>query len=179
MTIVVVSAVSYLVHTYTDPFRANTLQSCVFSNKKDAFAVESFLNRDEAILNMASRVADVMVEQNAISGQIQSLKNRTRSENPRFGDLYGFVNGKPYANYSLPDSVNPTREPWFQGALLAHGDVALVPIYRGKDQVIALSKRLSDMKSVIALNVKLSGLRKCVSSWSQPNIWMIMDDFRP
>ena len=176
VTIVVVSAVSYLVHTYTDPFRANTLQSCVFSNKKDAFAVESFLNRDEAILNMASRVADVMVEQNAISGQIQSLKNRTRSENPRFGDLYGFVNGKPYANYSLPDSVNPTREPWFQGALLAHGDVALVPIYRGKDQVIALSKRLSDMKSVIALNVKLSGLRKCVSSWSQPNIWMIMDE---
>ena len=63
VTIVVVSTVSYLVHTYTDLFRANTLQSCVFSNKKDAFAVESFLNRDEAILNMASRVADVVVEQ--------------------------------------------------------------------------------------------------------------------
>ena len=176
VTILVVLMVSYLVHAYTEPFRANTLQSCEFSNKKDAFAVESFLNRDEAILNMASRVANVMVEQNAVSGQIQSLKNRTRSENPRFGDLYGFVNGKPYANYPLPDSVDPTREPWFQGALLAHGDVALVPIYRGKEQVVALSKRLSDMKSVIALNVKLSGLRNCVSSWSQPNIWMIMDE---
>ena len=143
---------------------------------KDAIAVENFLDREESVLKMASRVANFLVEDKGVSGQIDSLKKRTRAENPRFGDLYGFVNGKPYGKYLLADSVNPTREPWFQGALLAHGDIALVPLYKGKEQVIALSKRLSDMKSVLALNVKLSGLRKYINSWALPSIWMIVDE---
>lgn len=176
VSIIVVSTVSYLVRAYTVPAKANILQSCAFLNKKDAFAVENFLNREESVLKMASRVADLLVENHGVSGEIESLKTRTREENPRFGDLYGFINGKPYGKYPLADSVNPASEPWFQGALLAHGDVALVPIYRGKESMVVLSKRLSDMKSVIALNVKLSALRNFVNPWTLPSIWMIMDE---
>ena len=128
VTIVVLLTVSYLVQAYTASARQNTLQSCMLSNRKDAIAVENFLNREESVLKMASRVANFLVEDKGVSGQIDSLKKRTRAENPRFGDLYGFVNGKPYGKYLLADSVNPTREPWFQGAVRAHGDIALVPL---------------------------------------------------
>lgn len=95
VSIIVVSTVSYLVRAYTVPAKANILQSCAFLNKKDAFAVENFLNREESVLKMASRVADLLVENHGVSGEIESLKTRTREENPRFGDLYGFINGKP------------------------------------------------------------------------------------
>ncbi|MBS7272139.1 MAG: response regulator [Fibrobacter sp.] len=176
VSIIVVSTVSYLVRAYTVPAKANILQSCAFLNKKDAFAVENFLNREESVLKMASRVANLLVENHAVSGQIESLKTRTREENPRFGDLYGFINGKPYGKYPLADSVNPASEPWFQGALLAHGDIARIPIHKGKESMVVLSKRLSDMKSVIALNVNLSALRNFVNPWTLPSIWMIMDE---
>lgn len=176
VAVVVVVTVWYLVRVYSSAVRENTLQSFVILNQKDAFEIENFLSRDEAVLNLASQTANLFIGREKALVRVDSLLNRAVEGIPRFDDLYGYVDGKWLGGAVVGDSSGPSREPWFYGALQAHGDVALVPSnVKGREQVVSLSRRLSDKKSVLALNVKLNGLRECIRSWSMPNTWMVVD----
>lgn len=179
------SVLAYIVSSYTETIQERTVQSLVAQNQKDASVIEAFLNRGETALNVTSRTVETFLQRNAPQAQIESLlvsefEYYLGRKNNIIGNLFGVIQGDFYSGGKWTPSVGyvPSRRPWYQDAFLTRGATALVATHMVPHknlQVVSLSKRLSDKKSVIALDLYLKDLQACVSAWEFSDIWMLLD----
>lgn len=181
----VFSLLFYIMSVYQEAIREKTEQTFIASNEKDAAAIEGFLNRGEMVLNSTSRSVENFLQQNAAHAQIESLlvaefEYHLGQENNIIWNLFGVFQDEFYSGSKWTPSVGyvPSRRPWYQEAFMARGKVGLVAPHITPPenvQVISLSKRLYDKKSVLAVDLYLKDLQACVGEWQYSDMWMLLD----
>lgn len=176
---------AYVLNNCIDSIKKETLLSGKESNEKDAEQVNTFLIRGGSVLQVTARMVEKLLERGAPQEQIESLLVSESEYYKRMDDfalcnLFGifrgeFFNGRrwtPAAGYV------PSKRPWYQNAFMARGKLALVPTHsspRGGEQVVSISQRLSDKKSVIALDLYLKDLVARVKRGNSTDIQLIID----
>ncbi|MBQ6129940.1 MAG: response regulator [Lachnospiraceae bacterium] len=92
--------------------------------------------------------------------------------------LYAYIHGQYHDGFGWnpePD-YDPTTRPWYTQAVKADGEMVLVnpyiDVYSG-DIVMTLAERLSDGKSVIALDIKLGEIQEIIESYGNPYANMV------
>ncbi len=179
------SITAYVLNNCIDSVKKETLLLGKESNEKDAEQVNTFLIKGGAVLQVTARMVEKILERDAPQDQIESLLVSESEYYKRTGEfalcnLFGifrgeFFNGRrwtPAAGYV------PSKRPWYQNAFMARGNLALVPTHanpRGGEQVVSISQRLSDKKSVIALDLYLKDLVSRLKHGNPTDIQLVID----
>ena len=185
VAVCVISMMVYAFSTFVDTAKERTLQMADALNQKDAGNVESFLNRGETVLKVSSGLMNDLLERNVSLAKVESLlvsEYKYYSDEHVFGvsNMFGvfreqfFTGGK----WAPAEGYVPSRRPWYQDALMARGKVAFVATHlnpRNNEQVISISQRLSDKKSVLAIDLSLKNLHSSIGNWNHSDTWMIID----
>ena len=93
-----------------------------------------------------------------------------------FDGLYGVFNGTYIdgVGWEPQEGYIPEERPWYRSALASAGKVALVSPYvdaQTGNVMMSVSCLLSDRKSVVSLDVSLTGLQKLVEEVTAKNHW--------
>lgn len=141
-----------------------------------AAQVEQYILTGIDTINLASYAVENMISEGRTSPEIKdyllnqsvAIVNITDGESP---GLYGYMNDEyldgtdtgwdPGADYV------PTARPWYTQALAGGGEVSVVDPYLDLDSntvMIALSKLLSDGKSVVAMDFSMEKLQEMTES---------------
>ncbi len=179
------SITAYVLNNCIDSIKKETLLSGKESNEKDAEQVNTFLIKGGSVLQVTARMVEKLLEHNASQDQIESLLVSEADYYKRMDEfalcnLFGifrgeFFNGRRWAPAA---GYVPSKRPWYQNAFMARGKLALVPTHtspRGNEQVISISQRLSDKKSVIAIDLFLKDLVSRVKRGNASDIQLIID----
>ena len=179
------SITAYVLNNCIDTIKKETLLSGKSNNEKDAEQINSFLIKGGAVLQMTARMVDNLMDRGATQAQIESTLVRESEFYKQNGDvalcnLFGIFRGEFFNGYRWTPAVGyvPSKRPWFQNAFLARGKLALVPTHatpRSGEQVISLSQRLSDKKSVLAIDLYLQDLVSSLKRGNPSDIQLIID----
>ena len=175
----------YIFKDYIETVKQETLLAGSLSNERDAESIDGFLARGETILRVTSRIAEKSLEHGAKQAQIESLlvseaEHYKHSDDFVLCNMFGllreeFFNGgrwTPAAGYV------PSNRPWFQNAPMEKDKVALIPTHLNPhtgEQVVTISLRLSDKKSVLAVDLYLKDLLSKVKKSDLSNMQVIID----
>lgn len=93
-----------------------------------------------------------------------------------FDGLYGVFDGKYIdgVGWEPEEGYIPEERPWYRSALASAGKVALVSPYldaQSGNIMMSVSCLLSDRKSVVSLDVSLTGLQKLIEEETAKNHW--------
>ena len=176
---------AYMANSKSTALRSLYRQMGMYDNQNDAGAVNGLLTHAQSLFEVTARMVDDMLLNEASSSEIDSLfvtetNYQLQKKEWGFSNFFGVIRGEyfngrkwaPVAGYA------PLRRPWFQEAIKARGNIAIsVPHInsRSNESVISVSKRLSDKKSVLALDIYSKYLRNCMRSADAISSWMIID----
>lgn len=179
-----IAAHSYLAFT---KYQRNDLQrSGGIIVQGEATSLNQIIAEGELTIQGASFMVEQLQDRNASAQEIEEYLKRLKSQmreksDSSFSGYYGVVNDE-YVNASgWIGGVGyvPTKRPWYREAIKARGRVVLVPPFTvaGRDEVVVgLSIRLSDKKSVVALNIPLSKIKSLMGHHiSSGDQWFLMD----
>ena len=141
------------------------------------FFVESSL----AIKTVAYSINDLQ-ESGADDDEIKEfLEDQTRvyskTVNNDFTALYGLFHGRFHdgLGWTPTEGYDPTQRPWYQKAVEAKGEVALVSPYldsKTQSVMMSLCKLLPDRESVVSIDVALNDLQKIVEESLADDDWL-------
>lgn len=176
---------AYMANSKSTALRSLYRQMGMYDNQNDAGAVNGLLTHAQSLFEVTARMVDDMLLNEASSSEIDSLfvtetNYQLQKKEWGFSNFFGVIRGEyfngrkwtPVAGYA------PLRRPWFQEAIKARGNIAIsVPHInsRSNESVISVSQRLSDKKSVLALDIYSKYLRNCMRSADAISSWMIID----
>ena len=179
------SITAYVLDNCVDTIKKETLLSGKNNNEKDAEQVNSFLIKGGSVLQVTARMVENLLERNASQVQIESTLVREAEFYKKSGDialcnLFGIFRGEFFNGHRWTPAVGyvPSKRPWYQNAFMARGKLALVPTHanpRGGEQVISISQRLSDKKSVLALDLYLQELVARLKRGNPTDVQLIID----
>lgn len=178
----------YSFFSFSDMAKMEAIRSGENSVQKDAKAINNFLLKNKGVLEVSSLIIDDVVRSEATN---QDVRNQIVWVTEKFGkltddssssSLYGYVRGEfmDGVEWLPPDDFAVTKRPWYQEAFKARGEVALTAPYvdaRTSKRMISLSRRLSDKKGVVAMDIDLSSIleKTELSKNDEEGFWMIMD----
>jgi diguanylate cyclase (GGDEF)-like protein len=137
-----------------------------------ASQVEQYISTGINTINLASHTVENMISEGRTSSEIVdfllnqsvAITNITDGESP---GLYGYMNDEyldgTNTGWDPGEDYDPTVRPWYTQAAAGGGEVAVVDPYLDLDSntiMIALSKMLSDGKSVVAMDFSMEKLQK-------------------
>ena len=176
---------AYLLEDYVKTVKQETLLAGSLSNERDAEAIDGFLSKSESVLRVTARIIEKSLDHGAMQAHIESLlvseaQYYKRSNEIALCNMFGilreeFFNGgrwTPAAGYV------PSNRPWYQNAPMEHGKVALIPTHmtpHGGEQVVTISLRLSDKRSVLAMDLYLKDMLAGVKKSDLSNMLVIID----
>ena len=176
---------AYVLSNCVETIKKETLLSGKNNNEKDAEHVNSFLIRGGSVLQVTARIVENLLERNASQAQIESLLVRESEYYKKNSDialcnLFGIFRGEFFNGHRWTPTAGyvPSKRPWYQNAFMARGKLALVPTHanpHGGEQVISISQRLSDKKSVLALDLYLQDLVARVKRGNPSDVQLIID----
>lgn len=147
------------------------------ASEADYFLMESNLT----IKAVAYSISDLM-DAGAKDEEIQAFlekQERTyaKSVSNDFAALYGVFQGNFYdgEGWIPSEGYDPKERPWYQAAVEAKGEVALISPYldsRTHTILMSLSKLLPDRESVVSIDIALSGLQKIVEQGVANGDWL-------
>ena len=175
----------YIFKDYLESVKQETLLAGKMSNAKDAEAINGILARGESVLRVTTRIAEKSLDHGATLAQMESLlvseaEYYRHSNDIVLCNMFGllrdeFLSGgrwTPAAGYV------PSIRPWYQNAPMEKDKVALIPTHlepRSGEQVVTISLRLSDKKSVLAVDLFLRDLLADVKKSDLSNMLVIID----
>ena len=175
----------YIFKDYLESVKQETLLAGKMSNAKDAEAINGFLARGESVLRVTTRIAEKSLDHGATLAQMESLlvseaEYYRHSNDIVLCNMFGllrdeFLSGgrwTPAAGYV------PSVRPWYQNAPMEKDKVALIPTHldpHSGEQVVTISLRLSDKKSVLAVDLFLKDLIANVKKSDLSNMLVIID----
>lgn len=180
------SAISvYMLQDYTETVTQETLLAGTISNEKDAEAINGFISRGASILRVTSRIAEKSLEHGAQQAQIESLlvseaEYYRHSNDIALCNMFGILREEFFNGGRWNPAVGyiPTNRPWYQNAPMEHDKVALIATHlnpHSGEQVVTISLRLSDKKSILAADLYLKDLLAGVQKSDLSNMLVIID----
>jgi len=162
--------VSYNFVVFKSTLRRNVENIGLSSLENNKQELESYIVRRMEVVRTTASSIEYMMEKKTSSDKIEEFlkyeSNMYISDiDENFTGIYGVFDGA-YLDGSgwVPDKdYDPTTRDWYEAALKADGQIALVSPYvdaQTGDIMISLSKMLSDGKSVISLDIKLDYIQK-------------------
>lgn len=175
----------FLLKDYTETVKQETLHAGTLSNDKDAEAIDGFLSQGEAVLRVTSRIIEKSLEHGAKQAQIESLlvseaEHYKHSDDFVLCNMFGILREEFFNGGRWTPAVGyvPSNRPWFQNAPMEKDKVALIPTHlnpHSGEQVVTISLRLSDKKSVLAVDLYLKDLLAKVKKSNLSNMQVIID----
>ena len=175
----------YLLQDYTETIKHETLLSGTYSNEKDAEAINGFLARGASVLRVTSHIAEKSLEHGATQAQIESLlvseaEYYKHSNDIVLCSMFGILREEFFSGERWTPALGyvPSNRPWYQNAPMEKDKVALIPTHMNPysgEQVVTISLRLSDKKSVLAIDVYLKDLLANVKKSDLSNMLVIID----
>ncbi|MBR4399016.1 MAG: response regulator [Fibrobacter sp.] len=175
----------YIFKHYLESVKQETLLAGKMSNARDAETIDGFLAKSESVLRVTARIIEKSLDHGAMQAHIESLlvseaQYYKRTNEIALSNMFGilreeFFNGgrwTPAAGYV------PSNRPWYQNAPMEHGKVALIPTHmtpHGGEQVVTISLRLSDKRSVLAMDLYLKDMLAGVKKSDLSNMLVIID----
>ena len=180
------SAVSvYMLNDFVETVKQEILLAESLSNEKDAEAINGFLGRGESILRVTSRIAEKSLAHGAELEQMESLlvseaEYYKHSNDIAICNMFGLLRDEFLSGGRWTPAVgySPTNRPWYQNAPMEKDKAALIPTHinpHSGEQVVTLSLRLSDKKSVLAIDLYLKDLLANVKKSDLSNMLVIID----
>jgi signal transduction histidine kinase/CheY-like chemotaxis protein len=179
------SITAFVLDNCINSIKKETLLSGKNDNENDAEQVNSFLIRSGSVLQVTARMVENLLERNASQAQIESLLVKEleyykQSDDIALCNMFGIFRGEFFNGHRWTPAVGyvPSKRPWYQNAFMARGKLALVPTHanpRGGEQVISISQRLSDKKSVLALDLYLQNLVARMKRGHSTDVQLIID----
>lgn len=184
--LVLVAVSIYSFNSFSTLAKEEAVRTGLHSVEKDAEIFNNVLNEGKTRLQVVWRIADHMMQD---GDSLSDLKKFFEEENLRyrneldtsFTGVYGYVNNTfvDGNNWPAPEEYDATTRPWFQKAIQANDDdVQLTSFYSLSDHgyVISASHILRDRKSVVALNISLSAVKRSFAKTkNRENHWIILD----
>ena len=175
----------FLLKDYTETVKQETLHAGTLSNDKDAEAIDGFLSQGETVLRVTSRIIEKSLEHGAKQAQIESLlvseaEHYKHSDDFVLCNMFGILREEFFNGGRWTPAVGyvPSNRPWFQNAPMEKDKVALIPTHlnpHSGEQVVTISLRLSDKKSVLAVDLYLKDLLAKVKKSNLSNMQVIID----
>ena len=123
----------------------------------------NYLDTTKSVVWVSADTVDFMVKNGESSDVILDyLKTETKNHKSQFDEnytgLYGYISGKYLdgLGWEPPEDYDPTERDWYNIAVEAGGELVIVPPYvdaQTGSVVISVSKRLSDSKDVLSLDL--------------------------
>ena len=183
LAIATVSA--YVLEDYVETVQREILLAGSLSNERDAEAIDGFLARGESILRVTTRIAEKSLDHGAKQAQIESLlvseaEYYKHSDDFTLCNMYGILREEFFNGGRWTPAVGyvPSNRPWYQNAPMEKDKVALIPTHlnpHSGEQVVTISLRLSDKKSVLAIDLYLKDLLAKVKKSDLSNMQVILD----
>lgn len=175
----------YIFKDYLESVKQETLLAGKMSNAKDAEAINGFLARGESVLRVTTRIAEKSLDHGATLAQIESLlvseaEYYKHSNDITVCNMFGLLRDEFLSGGRWTPAVgySPTNRPWYQNAPMEKDKVALIPTHinpHNGEQVVTISLRLSDKKSVLAIDLYLKDLLANVKKSDLSNMLVIID----
>ena len=175
----------YIFKDYVETVKQETLLAGKHSNERDAEAINGFLARGESILRVTTRIAEKSLDHGATLAQIESLlvseaQYYKHSNDIVLCNMFGLLHDEFLSGGRWTPAVGyvPSNRPWYQNAPMEKDKVALIPTHMNPhtgDQVVTISLRLSDKKSVLAVDLYLKDLLANVKKSDLSNMQVIID----
>jgi signal transduction histidine kinase/CheY-like chemotaxis protein len=179
------AVVYYTLEDYVKTVKEETLLAGSLSNEKDAEAINGFLARGESILRVTTRIAEKSLAHGAKQAQIESLlvseaEYYKHSSENFMCNMFGLLRDEFLSGGRWTPAVgySPSNRPWYQNAPMETDKVALIPTHMNPhsgEQVVTISLRLSDKKSVLAMDLFLKDLLANVKKSDLSNMLVIID----
>ena len=176
---------AYVFGDYVETVQQEILNAGSLSNERDAEAIDGFLARGESILRVTTRIAEKSLDHGAKQAQIESLlvseaEYYKHSDDFTLCNMYGILREEFFNGGRWTPAVGyvPSNRPWYQNAPMEKDKVALIPTHLNPhtgEQVVTISLRLSDRKSVLAVDMYLKDLLAKVKKSDLSNMLVIID----
>jgi len=179
------AVIVYMLKDYAETVKQETLLAKSYSNEKDAEAINGYLARGESVLRVTSRIAEKSLDHGATLAQIESLlvseaEYYKHSNDIVLCNMFGLLHDEFLSGGRWTPAVGyvPSNRPWYQNAPTEKDKVALIPTHlnpHSGEQVITISLRLSDKKSVLAVDIYVKDLLADVEKSDLSNMLVIID----
>ena len=176
---------AYLLEDYVKTVKQETLLAGSLSNERDAEAIDGFLSKSESVLRVTARIIEKSLDHGAMQAHIESLlvseaQYYKRSNEIALCNMFGILREEFFNGGRWTPAVGyvPSNRPWYQNAPMEHGKVALIATHmtpHGGDQVVTISLRLSDKKSVLAMDLYLKEMLAGVKKSDLSDMLVIID----
>ena len=175
----------YMLEEHVETVKQETLLAGTLSNAKDAESINGILARGESVLRVTSRIAEKSLEHGATLAQIESLlvsesEYYKHSNDIVLCNMFGLLRDEFLSGGRWTPAVGyvPSNRPWYQNAPMEKDKVALTPTHlnpHSGEQVVTISLRLSDKKSVLAVDLFLKDLLANVKKSDLSDMLVIID----
>ena len=138
-----------------------------------AAQLENYLEMTRSSLWVTADTVDHMVHSGASAQDVQDYiveetENQKRHFDENITGLYGYVLGEYLdgLNWVPPENYDPTMRDWYQIALAAKGEAAVVPPYvdaQTNDIIISVCRMLSNGTDVVSIDVRMNHIQEIVS----------------
>ena len=176
---------AYVFGDYVETVQQEILNAGSLSNERDAEAIDGFLSQGESVLRVTSRIVEKSLDHGAKQAQIESLlvseaEYYKHSDDFTLCNMYGILREEFFNGGRWTPAVGyvPSNRPWYQNAPMEKDKVALIPTHLNPhtgEQVVTISLRLSDRKSVLAVDMYLKDLLAKVKKSDLSNMLVIID----
>ncbi len=179
---VIIIVVAFNFMTIYSQARSNVIRSCENDVLKESAIVENLLVESIHTVDMTAYTVAEMMEEDATSDMIRhyletesQIAVKTVDESSSNG-LYGFFNDEYIdgVGWVPDDDYVPQERPWYTGAYEMKGETTLVTPYLDAQTgtvIMSVSKLLPDKKSVLAMDVELSGIQKHIEKVTASSVW--------
>lgn len=180
-----IAAVAFIASSSVFFVRDNAEQFNESINRDNAATVNEFLIKGEKVLEMACRSIDEILSSD--STNLNRVGDYLTKESERnlamrelgAGEIYAYINETfiDGMGWVPPAGYQATHRPWYKEALMSQGREAWIPPHdnpRDNEAVITVSRRLSDRKSVVALDLDLNKLQNSIHSVGKGGWWMVL-----
>ena len=138
--------------------------------------IENYLETARSVLWVAADTVDHMVANGATNKEIVEYITRESSNtasqfDSTYTGIYGVINGQYVdgVGWTPPDDYDPTARDWYKDTVKAGGQPIIVSPYvdaQTGNVIISVCKALSDNKSVLGLDLTLTGVQETVEKIS-------------
>ena len=167
-------------------YTTSVIRSMVISNIREmgddkirgmGFAIDSYLDVAESVLDVTTNTVEYMVEQNYSTDEIErylhreyELEKEIIDEN--YSGIYGVIRGKYQdgGDWVPPAGYDPTEREWYKAAMASDGDTVITSPYidaQTGESVITISRKFPDSDNVLALDVKMSYVQEILEGLAE------------
>lgn len=138
--------------------------------------LENYIGRRMEVVRTTAASVEYMMENEASSKELEEFLTYESAKysseiDENFTGMYGYIDGVYIdgAGWEPDEDYDPTTRVWYQEAVAAKGDMALVSPYldaQTGDIMLSFSKMLADGESVISIDVKMDYLQEYIEGIS-------------